>query len=100
MTQQTPLAAPDRIHRECDCPEWVERCAHFMDQYLIIHPGTNGYFAVCGGDVVSFREKRTRPGVQIGAHTDDFIRFYGGYNHDAALAAFHDAEQSLLRGDA
>ena len=91
MTQQSPLAAPDRI-RECDCPGTTVRCAHLPTGQVLslidweldppywcrYHVCTNHNDADddCPGHVIT---------------SDD---------HDAALASFHQAEQAFLRGDA
>lgn len=113
MTTEAP-APPDRPKTECTiCPPWVIRCAHLHDEEgTIIHLGDwalytgprdgsharsdHSRFNVCvwtDGYSVHCTECQCWAGPWhriLPTRTDDF---------DAALAAFHVAEERLLRGD-
>lgn len=94
---QTPVSAstPDRILRECDCPPWVERCAHIDGHWLTLHRDNTAeeLWSVCGdsgpqvlsqsGNIHEWPRETWRIGLSL----------------EAALAAFHEAEEALLRGE-
>lgn len=98
---QTRIPSPDvpirdLSSRECDCPDWVIRCAHFAGEWLALHvapvDGTLDLYAVCSGaeppTYMAHRQGHT--------HTGQINLVVGT---DAALAAFHDAEARLLNGE-
>jgi hypothetical protein len=110
---ERPAHAPtvDRIHRECDCPPWVLKCVHWEGRRVLLgdieltcishqirasaryavdaHEQRRWFHASCG-----CMTAETPIGLDswhpTSITTDDL---------DAALAAFHEAEEALLRGD-
>lgn len=79
--------------RECDCPEWVERCAHFGGKWLALHLAPLGQcWAVCWG-----LEPPTYIPYGVPGHVDHVGVLE--FDEAAALAAFHDAEARLLNGE-
>lgn len=80
-------SAPERV-RECDHSTPVERCAHFGDDSIYLDDWSYeeaeiGRLVACRYDVWT---------------TFQGPAFYSGNDYDAALAAFHEAEEALLRG--
>jgi len=109
---QAPANAPEteRILRECDCPPWVERCAHFPDGRILglvtAHPLPSTHSDLCAvnGDGFTVRFVGVFYCDYCGDETGVFGQnFYRDATTDAsyheALAAFHAAEETLLRGD-
>ena len=77
------------------CGDWVLRCAHFDGRWVILHGIRYEHFTrwyVCFGTGVG-------PGGE-GEHIASGAPNIGYYDDEAAaLAAFHEAEEKLLRGD-
>lgn len=101
----TPALAPETEERvrECTlCPPWVLRCAHWessgvvmvglhgtkhddhANRVLIVHPMSSWVACRYCGDL------HCREGAPTYFYGDDY---------DAALAAFYEAEERLLRGE-
>jgi len=95
---------PARAKRDgCGCPEWVERCIHFDDKVLRLLADPQA--ARCGCAIATCRyvvcTGNFRPCHVDGSltHVLAFERLYLGDDYDEALAAFHEAEERLLRGE-
>ena len=114
MTSSPP--AETRV-RECDCPLWVERCAHASDGRRLVlasHDKLAAQHDVACGTQPLLR-LFSRYVVDIGHLTNGdyccgitasikplgiFSASYDGDDYDAAIAAFRRAEEELLAGDA
>lgn len=94
--------------RECDCPEWVLRCAHYEGQSLtlwnyLVFPLPNDRFAVSthpGAVQTGLCDCGQCSGFVYDNDRADFRYLYSGSSEADALAAFYAAEEALLRGDA
>lgn len=98
----------DRIFRECDCPPWVIRCAHLPSGELLILAApsgpcksslraplpVNGKFSVATIDPYEGCDDGC--GLLLAYPEYVYVR---GVSLDAALAAFYEAEEALLRGE-
>jgi len=101
---------PERAARDgCGCPEWVIRCAHFGGQSLHFVDSTlfnnpkNHRAATDRYQVTHWVDATARPhcekcGAWVGPRSRLFPQV-GTEDYAAALAAFHEAEERLLRGD-
>ena len=98
--------------RECDCPPQVIRCAHIGDRRVALAAGSAlPPFVHAQHPGISPFGVATRIGPPVG-ECDCGCGWAGWYNegigplpyiylgsdHNAALAAFHEAEQRLLAG--
>lgn len=88
MTSSPPLVEPLAARDGCDCDMklatgFVDRCAHFGDDVLRLDEYTDGF----------------RPRFAVWRLLDDVAIYYGD-DSEVALAAFHAAEEALIRGDA
>lgn len=71
----------------CDCPAWIERCAHLGDVALFL---TDRHIPSLAPFPVSLR-------YLVGREEPQTISFfYTGDDHDEALSAFHDLEKELI----
>lgn len=66
--------------RECDCPEWVERCCHFGGQNVHLHHYLVDNWFVCWNFIED----------TCGSPRDMYD------DQPSALAAFYEAEAKLL----
>ena len=92
MTQTEAVRKSECV--ACAPGGWVLRCAHFDGRWVILH----GYryqlsidWFVCYGTGVG--PGREWPHLNYGAAN----HYHGGSDEAAALAAFHEAEEKLLR---
>lgn len=107
-----PAIASPENQRECNCPEWVIRCAHFDGRVLVLTGSegvaihtcrlTKNYFTPFGlYEVAGWKPCYMGvdcPGaVAIPSPTATPEPFWVEAD---ALAAFYAAEEALLRGDA
>ncbi len=105
----SPPASSERI-RECDCPPWVKQCVHIDGTVIILtsaedipaqvtkaHGAARGYRVVQSPSLTA-HIKCKLCGLPHRRKGPGFAQSYD--THGAALAAFHEAEESLLRGDA
>ena len=76
----------------CAPGDWVLRCAHFDGQWVILHRFCLRWYVCYGTGVGPGREW---PHLNYGAAN----HYHGGSDEAEALAAFHEAEEKLLRGD-
>ena len=96
MTQLVPSP------RECDCPEWVTRCAHIAAKILCYSPRPSVMPCPCalrdGVAFVVYDRSCVGPCPVNGSltHVEWERRHYAGNSEAAALAAFHAAEAELL----
>lgn len=115
------LAKAERVLRECDCPEYITRCAHWdglaiwlvnvADSKAEYLRRIGALFPVacpgCGWSGWNGSEERHKwwiygPGVPstpecyCKVELDWTGELVGLDDYDAALAAFHEAEQKLL----
>jgi hypothetical protein len=76
----------------CDCPAYIERCAHWEGTRLFLtdrhHPTAD--------DIVRRLSRRYLMGVDELRDKGTVSYPYCGNDHDEALAAFHEAEEALL----
>lgn len=97
------------------CPEWTLACAHFDGRWLAMHRvGASDtvleFWSVCTGTGIPREDEDAGEGYHspddaeesptvaaLHQTLDAIVRAYPDY--DAALAAFREAEQALLRGD-
>jgi len=94
MTSYEALAETVRSPRECDCPEWVLRCAHLDDQWIALHESpTGGVWATCQGSGTP---------EYLPYDTGHASRHHGfaSLDKNEVVAAFYAAEEQLLRGGA
>ena len=86
--------------RECDCPAYVERCAHLGTTRLILAriEGAPAHLPYSVG-VASGPPSRDC-GCGCGRKVWAVASTHSGYDYDAALAAFFEAEARLLQGEA
>lgn len=93
--------------RECGCPSWVIRCAHLNDKVLqladarlLVHRLVAGVLVV---SLFPYRLPKPCPCHGELVYWDNPVAesydIYRGDDLDAALAAFRDAETTLLRMD-
>lgn len=93
--------------RECDCPPWVEKCAHWEDRRAVMACGDD--LPACCGPWIKYQVSIVE-GEPLPSSTcrdacpwrgwvgrTDYSVVYSGFDRDAAEAAFCEAE-SLLRG--
>ena len=80
--------------RECDCPEWVERCVHVGTACY----QTGAYYGGQFLSLVKIRNRRHTFHVAWDYEPNLCRGIYYGSNYALALAAFHEAEQRLLAG--
>ena len=87
-----------RVSECLTCPPWVIRCVHFEDGVVTFRDYKHPEYIRLYADAITPRDPHygvfgavTPIGPYIdGGETDDY---------DTALAAFHAAEEALLRGD-
>lgn len=105
---------PARAERDgCDCPAWVIRCAHFGTTRLTLGQTFNvGHAPSCHyASVIPPGPYRLGPysapwmtcpdcGLVEGFNDDFITERRWLHDESDALAAFYEAEQTLLRGDA
>lgn len=101
MTQDVTTPVQIEAGRECGCPPWVLRCAHW-DGAGVVWVGPHGSphdrHVMVRYAVYSMSEwhKCQLCGDLMG---HGLTAFYTGNDEAAALEAFHAAEERLLRGE-
>ena len=84
---------PEKAKRDgCECPEFHERCCHYAGQAIYLAPARRlpGQWNVTQGKDGGERAWTGAPFV----HTVHLLT----HDYEAALAAFHAAEERLLAG--
>ena len=92
------------LQRECDCTPQIERCVHFSERRLVLADSSRGLCPLHSGIEVAVLSNVKHVAFDCGCPTmtGDVEKhgYYWGYDREQSLAAFHEAEQALLRGEA
>lgn len=111
-----PFPPEERVLRECGCPPWVIRCAHFNDEAVVLagppsEPAARVFHSPDCFLVAQLHKQELWivgldsqlvacpycGAARAGFNRPFMVRFTDSY--EDALSAFYEAEEALIRGE-